>query len=118
VFERADRIGGLLMYGIPNMKLDKQNVVERRIELMERKASRFALQQRSRRGRTIGRNCSTEFDAVVLCTGATKPRDLPIEGRELKGVHFAMEFLTRQHQGACSTRPPQRRLHLRRRART
>ncbi|HEX9047599.1 MAG TPA: glutamate synthase subunit beta [Verrucomicrobiae bacterium] len=93
VFERADRPGGLLMYGIPNMKLDKQEVVLRRIKQMEAEGVTFACNTE------VGKNYPAdkllqEFDAVILATGATKPRDLPIEGRQLKGVHFAMEFLT------------------------
>jgi glutamate synthase (NADPH/NADH) small chain len=93
VFERADRPGGLLMYGIPNMKLDKQEVVLRRIKLMEDSGIKFVCNA------TVGENVEAqiflkEYDATVICTGATKPRDLTIEGRELKGVHFAMEFLT------------------------
>lgn len=93
VFERADRIGGLLLYGIPNMKLDKSEVVARRVRLMEDEGVTF------RTGVEVGRNLAADrlladFDAVVLCTGATKPRDLPIPGREIPGVHFAMEFLT------------------------
>ncbi len=92
VFERADRPGGLLMYGIPNMKLDKQKVVLRRIKQMEREGIAF------RCNSEVGRDVTSaqlieDFDAVVLCTGATKPRDLPIEGRQSKGIHFAMEFL-------------------------
>ena len=91
VFERADRVGGLLMYGIPNMKLDKA-IVQRRVDLLAREGVTFLTNTE------VGRNYPAEklrsdFDAVVLCTGATKPRDLPIEGRPLKGVHFAMEFL-------------------------
>jgi glutamate synthase (NADPH/NADH) small chain len=91
VFERADRIGGLLMYGIPNMKLDK-SVVQRRVSLMAAEGVEF------RPGVEVGRDypgdrLKAEFDAVVLCGGATLPRDLPIEGRGLQGVHFAMEFL-------------------------
>ena len=91
VFERADRIGGLLMYGIPNMKLDK-SVVERRVALMAAEGIEF------RSGVNVGHDypadkMKAEFDAIVLCGGATLPRDLPIPGRELKGVHFAMEFL-------------------------
>jgi glutamate synthase (NADPH) small chain len=91
VFERADRIGGLLIYGIPNMKLDKQ-VVQRRVDLMAAEGVTFVTRTE------IGKDYPTEkllykFDAVVLCGGATKPRDLPIEGRELKGIHFAMEYL-------------------------
>ena len=92
VFERSDRVGGLLMYGIPNMKLDKKAVVQRRIDLMAQEGVVFATNTE------VGKNFPadrllTEFDAIVLCTGATKPRDLPIEGRNLPGVHFAMEFL-------------------------
>ncbi len=91
VFERADRIGGLLTYGIPNMKLDK-TVVDRRVRLMAEEGVEF------RTNTWAGRDVSAadlrrEFDAIVLCGGATLPRDLPIEGRGLAGVHFAMEFL-------------------------
>jgi glutamate synthase (NADPH/NADH) small chain len=91
VFERADRIGGLLMYGIPNMKLDKQ-VVQRRIDLMAAEGITFVT--RTEVGKDYpAEKLLTEFDAVALCGGATKPRDLPVEGRNLKGIHFAMEFL-------------------------
>lgn len=91
VFERADRIGGLLMYGIPNMKLDKR-LVQRRVDLMAEEGIAF------RTGIHIGVDIPAEqlrqdFDAVVLACGATSARNLPIEGRALKGVHFAMEFL-------------------------
>lgn len=91
VYERADRIGGLLMYGIPNMKLDKK-VVQRRIDLLAAEGVRFVTNTE------IGKDIAAdrlvkEFDAVALCGGATKPRDLPIEGRGLAGIHFAMEFL-------------------------
>jgi len=93
VFERADRPGGLLMYGIPNMKLDKNEVVLRRIKQMEDEGIEFVCNIE------VGKNYPAEkllkeFDAVILATGATKPRDLPIPGRELKGIHFAMDFLT------------------------
>lgn len=93
VYERADRPGGLLMYGIPNMKLDKEKVVMRRLNVLETEGVKFVCNTE------IGRDISAEdllknHDAVVLCTGATKPRDLSIEGRELKGIHFAMDFLT------------------------
>ena len=92
VYERADRPGGLLMYGIPNMKLDKQEVVLRRIRLLEQEGIKFECNA------NIGGNVDAatllkENNATVLCTGATLPRDLPIEGRALKGVHFAIEFL-------------------------
>ncbi|QTR47515.1 glutamate synthase subunit beta [Thiothrix litoralis] len=93
VYERADRIGGLLMYGIPNMKLDKQEVVQRRVDLMAAEGVNFVT------GVEVGKDIAADtlrndFDAVVLCAGATQPRDLPVEGRNLKGVHYAMEFLT------------------------
>jgi glutamate synthase (NADPH/NADH) small chain len=91
VFERADRCGGLLMYGIPNMKLDKK-LVQRRIDQMAAEGIHF--KTNTEVGQNYpAENLMREFDAVVLCTGATKPRDLPVEGRHLKGVHFAMEFL-------------------------
>ena len=91
VFERADRIGGLLMYGIPNMKLDKQ-VVQRRVDLMAAEGIQFVPNTE------VGKDYPTEkllseFDAVALCGGATKPRDLPVEGRQLKGIHFAVDYL-------------------------
>ncbi|MGH7964029.1 MAG: glutamate synthase subunit beta [Candidatus Binatia bacterium] len=91
VYERADRIGGLLMYGIPNMKLDKA-IVQRRVDLMAQEGVTFVTNT------AVGSQLSAtqlraECDAVVLCCGATKPRDLPIDGRNLQGVHFAMEFL-------------------------
>ena len=92
VFEREDRIGGLLMYGIPNMKLDK-SLVDRRVHLMAESGIHFRV------GADVGANVDpeelmAEFDALLLATGATNPRDLPIPGRELAGVHFAMEYLT------------------------
>ena len=93
VYERADRPGGLLMYGIPNPKLDKDEVVMRRIHLLEKEGVKFVCNTE------VGKNLPAEqllkeSDAVILATGATKPRDLSIEGRQLKGIHFAMEFLT------------------------
>jgi glutamate synthase (NADPH/NADH) small chain len=96
VYERADRIGGLLMYGIPNMKLDKK-IVERRVEIMRESGIDF------RTNADVGRSVDTgklraEFDAILLATGSTRPRDLPIPGRELSGIHFAMEFLTANTQ--------------------
>ena len=93
VYERADRPGGLLMYGIPNMKLAKEKVVLRRLKQMEREG--IAFKCNCEVGKDItSQQLMDEFDAVVICTGATKPRDLPIEGRQLKGIHFAMDFLT------------------------
>jgi glutamate synthase (NADPH) small chain len=92
VYERADRIGGLLMYGIPNMKLDKE-VVQRRLDLMAAEGVKFVTNADV--GRTVDpKQLMAENHALLLATGATKPRDLPIPGRQLKGVHFAMEFLT------------------------
>ncbi|MCA9035468.1 MAG: glutamate synthase subunit beta [Planctomycetaceae bacterium] len=92
VFERDDRVGGLLMYGIPNMKLDKKDIVERRVKLLEQEGITFVTNTEI--GRDVpGDKLKSEFDAVVLCTGSTRPRDLPSPGRELKGIHFAMDFL-------------------------
>ncbi len=93
VFERADRIGGLLMYGIPNMKLEKR-LVKRRVRLLADSGVRFVT------GAEVGRDVPAarllaEHDAVVLCCGATEARDLHVEGRELAGIHLAMEFLHR-----------------------
>ncbi|HXV18749.1 MAG TPA: glutamate synthase subunit beta [Candidatus Omnitrophota bacterium] len=103
VFERADRVGGLLMYGIPNMKLDKK-IVQRRVDLLEKEGIKFVTNTE------VGKNYPAdkllkEFDASVLCGGATKPRDLPIEGRDLKGIHFAMEFLHANTKTILDGRP-------------
>jgi len=103
VYERADRIGGLLMYGIPNMKLDK-TVVERRVDLLRQAGVNFIT------GTSVGesvalagghvpaRELLEHYDAVVLAVGATVPRDLPIPGREYQGIHFAMDYLTHSTQ--------------------
>jgi glutamate synthase (NADPH) small chain len=96
VFERADRIGGLLRYGIPEFKMEKR-VLERRLAIMEAEGVKF------RANANIGAGIPAdelrrEFDAVVLCGGATIPRDLPIPGRELSGIHFAMDYLTQQNR--------------------
>jgi glutamate synthase (NADPH/NADH) small chain len=104
VFERADRIGGLLVYGIPNMKLDKA-VLQRRVDFMEAEGITFVTNAE------IGSNMPAEnlvkdFDAAVLCCGATKPRDLPVDGRSLKGVHYAMEFLTTNTRNLLGTTLP------------
>ena len=91
IYERADRPGGLLMYGIPNMKLEKDTVT-RRTELME--AEGITIQCGVEIGKDISaKELLNDFDAVVLACGATKPRDLPIEGRELNNIRYAMEFL-------------------------
>ena len=92
VYERNDRIGGLLMYGIPNMKLAK-DVVNRRVDLMRGAGVEFVTDA------DVGRNVDpmklvADFDALLLATGATIPRNLPAPGRQLEGVHFAMDFLT------------------------
>ncbi len=91
VYERADRVGGLLTYGIPSMKMEK-SVVERRVDLLAAEGIEFIT------GTEVGRDLSGEeliksYDALILAGGATGPRDLPIEGRELDGIHFAMDFL-------------------------
>jgi glutamate synthase (NADPH/NADH) small chain len=96
VFERADRIGGLLRYGIPEFKMEKR-VLDRRLAIMDAEGVRF------RTNANIGAGFPAdelrrEFDAVVLCGGATIPRDLPIPGRQLAGVHFAMDYLTQQNR--------------------
>lgn len=97
VYERADRIGGLLMYGIPNMKLDKMEVVDRRVNLLRQEGIEFRTNSD-----VAGLNSEwmtledllSQHDVVLLATGATVPHDLQIEGRELNGIHFAMDFLT------------------------
>ncbi|MQR96292.1 glutamate synthase subunit beta [Fictibacillus phosphorivorans] len=92
VYERADKAGGLLTYGIPNMKLDK-DVVERRIKLLRQEGIDFILNTE------VGKDITSEelknqFDSIILCTGAQKQRDLTLQGREAEGVHFAMNYLT------------------------
>lgn len=92
VFERDDRIGGLLMYGIPNMKLDK-GIVQRRIDLLAAEGVEF------KTGMDVGFDISADeikdrYDAILICVGASRPRDLKIPGRSLQGIHFAMEYLT------------------------
>jgi len=92
VYEKSDRVGGLLMYGIPNMKLDK-GLVQRRVDLLSQEGIQFVTNTEVGRDLQAGQLVD-DFDAVVLCGGASKPRDLTIEGRNLKGIHFAMDFLT------------------------
>lgn len=96
VYERADRIGGLLRYGIPDFKLGK-NHVQRRVDLMEKEGVRFITNAE------VGVNVplaelKQDYDAIVLAVGSTTPRDLPIPGRDAKGVHFAMPFLTQNNK--------------------
>ncbi len=94
VFEKSDRIGGLLRYGIPEFKLEKW-LIDRRLEQMKAEGVSFQT------GVHVGKDLSAadlrkNFDAVLLCVGAEAPRDLPVEGRDLDGVHFAMDFLPQQ----------------------
>jgi glutamate synthase (NADPH/NADH) small chain len=96
VFEKADRIGGLLRYGIPNFKLEK-HVLDRRLEQMTAEGVSFVTKAH------VGHNVPVEdlrkeFDALLLAGGAERPRDLPVPGRELKGIHFAMEYLPQQNR--------------------
>ena len=97
VYERADRIGGLLMYGIPNMKLDK-GIVQRRVDLMAAEGIKFVTSCNVGVDVTI-QQLQSEFDSVLLSTGATIPRDMKIPGRNVEGIIFAMEFL---HQNTKS----------------
>ena len=96
LFEKADRIGGLLRYGIPDFKMEK-DVLDRRLEQMTAEGVNFEVRAH------VGHNVPTEdlrkeFDAILLTGGAESPRDLPVPGRELKGIHFAMEFLPQQNK--------------------
>ena len=96
VYEKADRIGGLLRYGIPEFKLEK-HIIDRRLEQMTAEGVKFVTNAE------VGKNINVqdlrrEFDAIVLAGGAEHPRDLIIPGRELKGIHFAMEFLPQQNK--------------------
>ena len=96
VFEKADRIGGLLRYGIPDFKMEK-HLIDRRVEQMRAEGVEFRASQHV--GKTIAIDkLVDEFDAVVMSGGAEQPRDLPVPGRELAGVHFAMEFLPQQNK--------------------
>jgi glutamate synthase (NADPH/NADH) small chain len=95
VFERADRVGGLLRYGIPDFKLEK-SVIDRRVKILAAEGIVF------KTGAAIGTKIPADdlnaFDAVVLCCGSAEGRDLPILGRDLEGIHFAMEFLPQQNR--------------------
>src|ERR1051325_7762059 len=96
VFERADRIGGLLRYGIPNFKLEKR-FLDRRLGLLSQGGIVFPNNAHLRVDIPV-EELKAQFDAVVLAGGSTRPRDLPVPGRELKGIHFAMEYLTLQNR--------------------
>ena len=104
VYERADRIGGLLTYGIPDFKLEKR-VVERRIKHMRQEGIVF------KTNCNVGENVKTadildQYDAVLICTGSTVPRDLPVPGRDLDGIHFAMDFLTQENKRVAGDKIP------------
>jgi glutamate synthase (NADPH/NADH) small chain len=108
LFERNDRIGGLLRYGVPDFKLDKR-VVQRRVDLMEAEGIEM------RTGVNVGVDITgdelrEQFDAVVVCTGSTIPRDLSVPGRELDGVHFAMEYLEQRNRFVAGDAAPEKRI--------
>lgn len=91
VFERSDRLGGLLMYGIPNMKLEK-HVIERKIKIMKEEGIEFITNADVGAG-TKANKILKDYDRVILACGASNPRDIKVKGRELKGIHFAVDFL-------------------------
>jgi glutamate synthase (NADPH/NADH) small chain len=93
VFEKSDRVGGLLRYGIPNFKMEKQGI-DRRVEQMSAEGVEFITNSHV----TSLDDLQRDFQAVVLAMGAEQPRDLPIPGRDLKGIHYAMDFLTQQNK--------------------
>lgn len=104
VYERSDRVGGLLRYGVPSFKMEKHNI-DRRIAQMEEEGTVF------RPGVDIGRDLTWDhlrarYDAVLIATGATLPRDLPVAGRHMKGIHFAMPYLTHGNRQAEGVQPP------------
>jgi glutamate synthase (NADPH) small chain len=106
VYERQDRIGGLLRYGVPDFKLDKR-VVQRRVDVMAEEGILFET------GVEVGRDIDARelrerFEAVVIATGSTVPRDLPVPGRELDGVHFAMEYLEQRNRFVAGDAPAER----------
>ncbi|MGH8318207.1 MAG: glutamate synthase subunit beta [Steroidobacteraceae bacterium] len=112
VLERDDRPGGLLMYGIPNMKLGKKEVVLRRIELMQQEGVKFVCNA------NVGENVEPmlllkDFDAIVVCTGATLARDLMVENRKLQSVHFAMEYLMASTKALLNGGPDHSPIHAR-----
>ena len=104
VFERSSRIGGLLRFGIPDFKLEK-HVVQRRVDQMQAEGVSFIT------GVEVGKSCSAKdmvkkFDALCLTGGSTKPRDLSVPGRELSGIHFAMEYLAQQNRVLAGQKIP------------
>jgi glutamate synthase (NADPH/NADH) small chain len=96
VYEKADRIGGLLRYGIPEFKLEKR-IVDRRLEQMSAEGVQFVTRAHVGEGVPVD-GLQREFDAILLAGGAEQSRDLPVPGRELKGIHYAMEFLPQQNR--------------------
>src|SRR3954471_14312920 len=104
LFEKSDRIGGLLRYGIPDFKMEK-HLIDRRVEQMRAEGVTF------RPGVHVGVTMATaellrDFDAIALTGGSEKPRDLPVPGRELKGIHYAMEFLPQQNKAVAGDKVP------------
>jgi glutamate synthase (NADPH/NADH) small chain len=98
VYERADRLGGLLRYGIPDFKLEKHHI-DRRLDQMRAEGTRFKTSVEVGRDVTL-ESLRSSFDAVIVCTGATVPRDMPMPGRDLDGVEFAMDYLVPSNQGS------------------
>ena len=105
VFEKADRIGGLLRYGIPDFKMEK-HLIDRRVEQMRAEGVTFRVSQQVG-GNVPAKSLLDEFDAMVLAGGAEQPRDLPVPGRQLSGVHFAMEFLPQQNKVVAGDSQPE-----------
>ena len=108
VFERSDRPGGLLMYGIPNMKLDK-DIIQRRLDILEEAGVTFVCNTE------IGKDIAAQelvdtYDAVVLCGGATRARGINVEGNDAKGVHMAMDFLTANTQNILAGEPQESKI--------
>ena len=103
VFEKADRIGGLLRYGIPDFKMEK-HWIDRRMEQMKAEGVEFVTNAISASDRST--ICSRRFQAVLLAMGAEQPRDLNVPGRELKGIHFAMDFLPQQNKRVAGDQVP------------
>lgn len=104
VFERSDRLGGLLMYGIPDMKLDK-SIIDRRIKLLEQSGVKFKTNENINSKQKVEK-LKKDFDYIVLCVGASKPLDLNIKGRDLQGIMYAVDFLTQNTKSLLDTKKP------------
>lgn len=104
VFEREDRIGGLLTYGIPNMKLDK-NIIDRRINILKEEGINFYTNSDPCKNENLKTKILSKYDAIVLATGATKPRDLNVSGRESKGIYFAVDYLKENTRSLLNNYP-------------